>query len=345
MTDPVDAPRSPGARRGVGGAGAGGVIVAIALLVVLAMRRGAADTVVPHPLGLVPSAPATPSPRLFVAADSTSLHGLQYAGNSRGTVILLHGLGEADTLFARWAAAIGQATAMNVVAVSLGGNGRSRGTRPADRGPDAYATDVGAVVRELKRRNPSGPVLLLASHGGLGIAAQFLASRARLALPRVQGVIAIDGTGDDRGRVTNGRPFLVFPWRLGVLTALSSLGVSWFDGVVVAEQSGAPDFPPSRWSHAEWRGSAPRLNPLLAATDNGEVPLLVLSGAPAPAATASNGTAANRTWVRVTGALDPNTEPVGVALDRWAAVFSADAHDPTPPKATQTLEVLPRSRP
>jgi hypothetical protein len=334
----------PGRRRApvVWAVTAGTVIAAtVAIGAFMVAVRTAPAVVVTAPAALLPASEVpSGSERTFMSTDSFRLSGSQLAMRSRGSVILVHGLGESAPLFAAWAGAIAKATTMNVIGVSLRGNGSSRDTVTRPGGADAYARDLGGVVRELKRRNPSGPVLLLASHGGLGIAAHFLASRTRLNAPPVDGVIALDHDAGNESHTANGRALLLYPRRIRAATALASVGVHWLDGTVVAEQSGDGRFPSMQWAFAEWNASTPHLASLLAVPDASDCPLLVVSIAAPPVAARWYGAQSTASWVRVSGPADPNAPDVATAISRWTAAYSADAFEPEPPKATQTLDVL-----
>jgi hypothetical protein len=316
----------------------------VAALLVLGLRGATAQSIQSQSALVTTRERPSASERAFSSRDSLTLMGLQLYVRSRGTVVIVHGLGEADSLFTHWAGALGVATGMNVIGLSLRGNGRSRDTVSHAGGADAYASDVATVIRELKRRSPSGPVLLLATHGGLGITAHTVSAYARMESPRADGIIALDAALGDESRVANGRQLVVYPRRVRIIAALSSAGIHWLDGRAVAEQSSTTGVLHTRWSFAEWDASAPQLGNLLTALEANATPLLVISNAP-PVMSASTGDSLARTWVQVRGAVDPNSDEVASAITRWTSIFSANAFEPIPPKATQTLDVLGIGRP
>lgn len=328
----------------------GGMVIAGGMFAIAAAVGGVAFALDRAPAvllssqtALVPAAAVQDgSDRPFLSADSFPIMGTQLIARSRGSVVLVHGLGEAEPLFRQWAAALAAASGMNVIGVSLRGNGRSRDTVARRGGPDAYARDIGAVIRELKRRNPSGPVLLLASHGGLGIVSHFATARARLGAPPADGLIAFDAGLGDEARVANGRSLLIYPRRARLAAALASAGISWLAGTVVAEQAGNGIAPVTRWAFAEWETSIPSRERLLLAIEGGNLPVLVVSRAAPPSAAPWNADEGTRAWVQVAGPVDANRPDVAAAITRWMAPYAADAFEPPPPSATQTLDVLGR---
>lgn len=315
-----------------------GVIVALgacAGALAYLLQRGPAVRLPTRASAMRPAELQTGNPRDFLTRDSVGLDGIQHVVRSRGTVVLVHGLGEPDSLFGQWAAALDSATQMNVLGVALRGNGRSRDSVSRGDGADAYALDVAAVIEELRRRNPSGPVLLLASHGGLGIVAHYERVRGARTLPAPDGIVALEADTGAAARVANGRALVLYATRLSRLQWLASFGVPVFDGLEIAMQESGGGEITTRWSLRAWRAATPALAPLLEAQAVTHTPLLVVARRSTDAPRASD-----RTWVTVEGAVDVNNVAVRRAIARWSATWSADAFEPVPPRPTQTLDIL-----
>ncbi len=276
--------------------------------------------------------------RTFDTRDSVRLNGVQLVVQSRGTVILVHGLAEPDSLFNQWALAINAASSMNVIGVALRGNGTSRDSIMRGDAAEHFAIDIGGAIKELKRRQPSGPVILMASHGGLGITAAYERLRSTMGLPAPDGIIAMEVDTAGAMRVANGRPVLLRTRRLRALEALHAAGITMGDGLDVASQESSGRELTTRWSFRAWHAAQPRLEPLLDAQRTAGTPMLVLSTRREPNAAAAGG---DRTWMVVLPPVDANAPAVVAAITQWSAMFAADAYEPVPPKATRTLEVLP----
>jgi alpha-beta hydrolase superfamily lysophospholipase len=109
------------------------------------------------------------------AADGTELHLIEWPGGqpSRGTVLVVHGLGEHAARYA-WLAEQLAAARWRTAAFDLRGHGRSGGARGAMPAPDSLLEDLGRVIDAV--RPPDGQALVLLGHsmGGL-IAARFAA--------------------------------------------------------------------------------------------------------------------------------------------------------------------------
>ncbi len=130
--------------------------------------------------------------RLFNMPDSVAVYGTQYFLPSRGTIIVLHGLGANDALSRQAGDSLRRVTGMNILFLDLRGNGRSTGTRGRIGHDTQYADDLASVVRELKRANPSGPVLLVGVRQGAGTVLAFVAYASDAEQPRVQGIALVD---------------------------------------------------------------------------------------------------------------------------------------------------------
>ena len=112
----------------------------------------------------------------FTTPDGLALHrfdGPAPAGPRRGTVLLVHGLGEHVGRYAHVAANLaGRGWA--VVGFDQRGHGRSPGPRGGIPAAHSLLADLGAVVQAVRQANP-GPLLLLGhSMGGL-VAGRFVA--------------------------------------------------------------------------------------------------------------------------------------------------------------------------
>lgn len=316
-------------------AGAVAVLGVGATLGAFLLQRGPAVRMPTRASAIRPFSLQTGNPRGFITQDSVTLDGIQHVVRSRGTVVLLHGLAEPDSLFGQWAASIDSATQMNVLGVALRGNGRSRDSVTRGDGADLYALDVAAVITELRRRSPSGPVLLLASHGGLGIAAHYERVREARSLPRPDGIIAVEADTGVAARIANGRELVLYAQRLRQLQRLASFGVPLLDDLEVAMQESGGREMTTRWSLRAWRAAAPDLMPLLEAQAASRTPLLVITRRDTRVVSA-----AERTWFGAEDAVDLNNPAVRFALSQWSATWSADAFEPIPPRPTQTLDIL-----
>jgi alpha-beta hydrolase superfamily lysophospholipase len=112
---------------------------------------------------------------LVQTADGLALH-LQHwrpAGPVRGTVLMVHGLGEHGGRYAHVAAAL-QAGGWAVVAYDQRGHGHSAGATGDVAAPDSLLLDLSQVLGSLRGASPGPLVLLGHSLGGL-VAARFVA--------------------------------------------------------------------------------------------------------------------------------------------------------------------------
>ena len=112
----------------------------------------------------------------FLTPDGLTLHRLDGPPPRppvRGTVLLVHGLGEHVGRYAHVAAALA-AQGWAMVGYDQRGHGRSPGPRGGIPADDSLLADLGAVIRQLRPQCP-GPLLLLGhSMGGL-VAGRFVA--------------------------------------------------------------------------------------------------------------------------------------------------------------------------
>ena len=119
----------------------------------------------------------TKPPESLRAADGTALHLYRWPGEgTRGTVLIVHGLGEHGGRYAHvatWLAARG----FTAVGYDHRGHGRSDGKRGVLPHTDALHTDLATVVDAV--RAPNGPLLLLGHSMGGAVVAGFLAAQRR----------------------------------------------------------------------------------------------------------------------------------------------------------------------
>ena len=112
----------------------------------------------------------------FLTLDGLALHRLDGPPAQpplRGTLLLVHGLGEHAGRYAHVMACLaGQGWA--VVAYDQRGHGRSPGPRGAIAAPDSLLADLGAVIRQVRQGRP-GPLLLLGHSMGGVVAGRFVA--------------------------------------------------------------------------------------------------------------------------------------------------------------------------
>ena len=177
----------------------------------------------------------------FPTADSIELSGELHPAGSRGTVLVLHGLGTHASMAASTAEAILASSGFSVLAFDLRGNGGSSGPRGRVDRHQRYREDISAIVRWIKRRNPSGPILLAGVRQGGGIGIDYMGSpENRASRSKVQGVLLLDpmltldslilaGT-DDNAQVEWHRS------RLRAITALDALGIHAFDRLAIGYQ-------------------------------------------------------------------------------------------------------------
>jgi pimeloyl-ACP methyl ester carboxylesterase len=177
----------------------------------------------------------------FTTTDSIELAGELYVASSRGTVLVLHGLGTHAGMAAKTAEAILASSGFSVLAFDLRGNGGSSGPRGRVDRHQRYREDISAIVRWIKRRNPSGPILLAGVRQGGGIGIDYMSSPENSASrSKVQGVLLLDpmltldslilaGT-DDNAQVEWHRS------RLRAITALDALGIHAFDRLAIGYQ-------------------------------------------------------------------------------------------------------------
>ena len=112
-------------------------------------------------------------------ADGTALHRVDWpadaTGTPRGTVLIVHGLGEHIGRYAHVAQRL-NAASWAVTGYDQRGHGRSPGARGALPASDALLADLGSVVSVLRRETTAGRPLLLLGHSmGGNVAARYVA--------------------------------------------------------------------------------------------------------------------------------------------------------------------------
>lgn len=307
--------------------------------------RHGAPMITPEPWH--PTLPAGATPRAFVTRDAITLDGVQYLARSRGTLVLVHGPGPVDRALAAWAPWLQSASGMHVIGVALSGFGRSDGHSVAFPAGDAFVEDLGAVVRELKRRMPSGPVIFVAPTAGAGLAIRFvdrsgLPTATERGLRRPDGLVLIHPVltldalaGDTVGGLTGvawHRRRLAIQRRLPWLDWITRLPVahavvSTERGPVVQHLSFAT-VQSLRTDGDPWHTLA-----------RSDVPMLLLSAVPPD--TTELPPAEHRLWQQV----PPGTPLPGPALTQlltaWLSRFAGDAEERPSSLPYQLLPILP----
>ena len=295
--------------------------------------------------------PAGATPRSFLTRDSLTVDGVQYLARSRGTLVLVHGPGPVDRVLTAWAPMLQSVSGMHVIGIALRGFGRSDGTVDAIADRDAYVEDLGAVVRELKRRMPSGPVIFVAPTAGAGLAIRYVdrsaqASAVDRGLKAPDGLILIEPTltldalmHDTVGGLTGvawHRRRLALQRRLPRLPWITKLPVAH---VVVATAEGRAV---RHIPFAAIQSLRPEADPwpTLARSD---VPVLLLSAVPPDSADFPP--AEHRLWHRAAlhgspHAPRPDATLAG-PLTAWLSRFAGDAEERPSPLPYQLLPILP----
>ncbi|MEW5785873.1 MAG: lysophospholipase [Bacillota bacterium] len=103
------------------------------------------------------------------------------AGEVKGVICLVHGLGEHSSRYGHWVEMLDQAD-YAVLATDLRGHGKSEGARGHTPSFERYMDDLGLLLEEAARRFPEKPCFLYGhSMGGLLVANYVLRRRPRLA--------------------------------------------------------------------------------------------------------------------------------------------------------------------
>lgn len=116
-------------------------------------------------------------PASINATDGTTLHLLEWAAEgARGTVLIVHGLGEHGDRYghvAQWLSTRG----FRVVSYDQRGHGQSQGPRGISPTADALYDDLALVIDAV--RPPNGKLIVLGHSMGGAIAARFVADHRR----------------------------------------------------------------------------------------------------------------------------------------------------------------------
>ena len=265
--------------------------------------------------------------RLFDMPDSVAMYGTQYFLPSRGTIIVLHGLGAHDAIAMQAGDSLRRVTGMNILFLDLRGNGRSGGARGRIGHETQYADDLVGVVRELKRANPSGPVVLAGVRQGAGTVLAFAALTREAMQPRVQGIVLVDPILTlDALQAAGTQDGGAFQWhtrRLRTQQLLNRVGLHVADRLPVAYQRAQrPDGPITR--NFSWRA----IRTLLPGA-----PWTIANDLPLPVLLITREALADAP-LRRTDQHDVESMPADASLwapgtwrifERWTAQFSADA--------------------
>jgi alpha-beta hydrolase superfamily lysophospholipase len=110
-----------------------------------------------------------------LAPDELALRGRWwYREQPRGVVVVSHGFGEYGGIYHRVAAALGNALALDVIAVDYRGHGRSEGHRGVVRRYEDLVGDLQNVLDWVGRNAAPGPRFLLAHSNGGQVALRLL---------------------------------------------------------------------------------------------------------------------------------------------------------------------------
>nr|WP_329724213.1 lysophospholipase [Caldimonas sp.] len=123
--------------------------------------------------------------RTIRTRDGLDLHRRNWpSGGARGTIVIVHGLGEHIGRYARVAERL-NASGWSVVGYDQRGHGASPGERGRLAASDDFLADLAALLDDV-RRDPEGPLVVLGhSLGGL-VAARFVAGGLETPQPRWQ---------------------------------------------------------------------------------------------------------------------------------------------------------------
>ena len=124
-------------------------------------------------------ATATPSD-VLISRDGLALKQRRWraVGRVRGTILIVHGLGEHGGRYQRLAMHLTK-QGWNVAAYDLRGHGESEGPRGHIHRPDDHLDDLGLVMDAVRSSRPGAPLILLGHSMGGQIAALMLARAYR----------------------------------------------------------------------------------------------------------------------------------------------------------------------
>jgi hypothetical protein len=174
--------------------------------------------------------------REFRTRDSLILTGSQIVQRSRGSIVLVHGLGDHRAFMTRDVGLLIERLNYNLLGLSLRGTARSPQVAPS---PVAFDRDIAAMIGELKRREPSGPVILLGIGAGAALVARYLESLPEPGHPAPDGLILLHPLTTDSALLLSPLAWhtsvRVWPRRLRLARAASGAGVPWLRALRVAE--------------------------------------------------------------------------------------------------------------
>lgn len=174
--------------------------------------------------------------RDFRTTDSLIISGSQIVQRSRGTLLLVHGLGDHQAFLSRDVGLLAEKLNYHVVGLPLRGTARAPQLSAARY---AYDRDLAAAIGEIKRREPSGPVIFVGIGAGAALVARYLEQLPAPAHLPPDGVVLLHPLVDDAALLTTPLAWhtamRVWPRRLRLIGRLHRAGVSVLDGMTVAE--------------------------------------------------------------------------------------------------------------
>lgn len=181
------------------------------------------------------------APREFTTADSVTITGWQVARESRGTIVLLWGTGDVSRFMTR---AVGRmADLLNYHVIGVAPRGTSRSGYGAAHAY-AFSRDIAAVIGELKRREPSGPVILMGVGAGAGLVGRYLEDRASIRALAPDALILLHPVTDPLAMLRTPAVWResmeVWPRRLWIRRALAWVPSGWLDRLRVAAPVASP---------------------------------------------------------------------------------------------------------
>jgi alpha-beta hydrolase superfamily lysophospholipase len=276
--------------------------------------------------------------REFTTSDSGTVAALQIAQQSRGTMVFVWGLGDPQRFLTREVGALADRYTMHVIGVALRGTVRSPQT-PSAR--FAYDRDLAAVLDELKRREPSGPVILVGVRAGAGLVTRYVQQPGTTHHPLPDGLILVDPLLTSRELLLTPAAWeahmYVWPRRARVRQALWWLPLPSLDRLRVARPFGTDTPAPGADIAAGALAALVVDNPWPAWTQP-DVPTLLMS----PARPEASRYAVNDThlWhqIRPGEAIGP---AMTIALDEFLAPFTEAATFRRPVPGTREVPILP----
>lgn len=188
----------------------------------------------------------TSDPRLvrreFLTTDSVTVVGYQVPQESRGTLLVVWGLGDPQLSLTRDVGALSDRLGFHVMGLGLRGSTHAPVAPVALRDRFAYFRDIAAVIAELKRSEPSGPVILVGVRAGGGVVTRYLEQVAAHDAPPSDGVVLVDPLTniDDLLRTPAAwqEPMEIWPRRAHLRQALEFLPLPNLERLRVARPAG-----------------------------------------------------------------------------------------------------------